>query len=60
MSAVCRKYQRGVANIHFAVDEMKKIQPNADYDHLTMVGHSTGGDISMYFAKSIPTRSRRS
>ena len=24
--------QRGVANIHFAVEEMKKVQPNADYD----------------------------
>src|SRR6266576_6116491 len=23
---------RGVANIHFAVNEMKKVQPNADYD----------------------------
>ncbi len=33
---------------------MKKVQPNADYDHLTMVGHSTGGDISMYFAKMYP------
>ncbi len=42
---------RGVANIHFAVGEMKKIQPSADYDKLTMVGHSMGGDISMYFAK---------
>jgi pimeloyl-ACP methyl ester carboxylesterase len=46
--------QRGVANIHFAVDEVKKIQPNADYDRLTMVGHSMGGDISMYFAKQYP------
>ena len=45
---------RGVANIHFAVDEMRKIAPNADYDHLTMVGHSMGGDISMYFAKEFP------
>src|SRR4249920_2355719 len=32
--------QRGVANIHFAVDQMKRIQPNADYGKLTMVGHS--------------------
>ena len=48
------QYQRGVANIRFAVDEMKKVQPNADYDHLTMVGHSNGGDISMYFAKMYP------
>src|SRR6266852_7120322 len=27
---------RGVANIHFAVSEMRKVQPNADYDKLTM------------------------
>jgi hypothetical protein len=47
-------YQRGVANIMFAIDELKKIQPNSDYDHLTMVGHSNGGDISMYFAKMHP------
>ena len=46
--------QRGVANIKFAVEEMRKIQPNADYDQLTMVGHSMGGDISMYFAKQYP------
>jgi hypothetical protein len=45
---------RGVANIHFAINEMKKIQPNADYDKLTMVGHSMGGDITMYFAKQYP------
>src|ERR1700738_5186423 len=41
------QYQRGIANIRFAVDEMKKVQPNADYDRLTIVGHSIGGDISM-------------
>jgi hypothetical protein len=46
--------QRGVANIHFAIDEMKKVQPHANYDKLTMVGHSMGGDISMYFAKEYP------
>jgi hypothetical protein len=46
--------QRGADNIHFAMGEMKKIQPNADYNHLTMVGHSMGGDITMYFAKQYP------
>ena len=46
--------QRGIANIRFAVEEMKKVEPNADYDHLTLVGHSMGGDISMYFAKMYP------
>jgi hypothetical protein len=48
--------QRGVANIKFAVEQMKAVQPNADYDHLTMIGHSMGGDISMYFAKQYPDR----
>src|SRR5947208_8442281 len=46
--------QRGVANIHFAIHEMKKIEPNADYEKVTMVGHSMGGDITMYFAKQYP------
>jgi len=46
--------QRGVANIHFAIQQMKKIQPNADYNRVTMVGHSMGGDITMYFAKQYP------
>ena len=51
--------QRGVANIHFAVDEMKKVQPHANYDKLTMVGHSMGGDISMYFAKEYPDQIKK-
>jgi pimeloyl-ACP methyl ester carboxylesterase len=48
------QYLRGVANIMFAVDEMKHVEPNAAYDHLTVVGHSAGADISMYFAKMHP------
>jgi pimeloyl-ACP methyl ester carboxylesterase len=48
------QYNRGIANIKFAIDELKLIQPNSDYTHLTMIGHSNGGDISMYFAKRYP------
>src|SRR6202051_5096430 len=48
------QYLRGVANIKFAVEEMQKVQPNADYDRLTVVGHSAGADISVYFAKMYP------
>jgi alpha/beta hydrolase family protein len=51
--------QRGIANIRFAVDEMKKVQPNADFDRLTVVGHSMGGDISMYFAKMYPEQTKK-
>jgi hypothetical protein len=47
-------YKRGEANILFVVDELKKIEPNANYDHLTLVGHSNGGDVAMYTAKEHP------
>ena len=53
------QYHRGVANIRFAIGQLKTVQPNADYDHLTMVGHSNGGDISMYFAKRYPDMIRK-
>jgi hypothetical protein len=42
--------QRGVANIKFAVEQMH---------HLTVVGHSMGGDITMYFAKQYPDEVRK-
>jgi len=51
--------QRGIANIRFAVEKMKTVEPNADYDRLTMVGHSMGGDISMYFAKMYPDQIKK-
>jgi hypothetical protein len=53
------QYERGVANIRFAVEEMRKLEPNADYDHLTVVGHSAGADISMLFAKMYPEQTRK-
>ena len=53
------QYLRGIANIRFAVEEMEKLQPNADYDHLTVVGHSAGADISMYFAKLYPDQVKK-
>jgi len=47
-------YMKGEANILFTLGELKKRHPNADYEHLTMVGHSNGGDTAMYFAKQHP------
>ncbi|SHN81846.1 alpha/beta hydrolase [Bradyrhizobium erythrophlei] len=47
-------YKRGEANIIFVLGELKKVQPNADYNHLTLVGHSNGGDIAMFTAKEHP------
>src|SRR6201993_4783967 len=38
-------YMRCEANILFVLGALQKMQPNADYDHLTLVGHSNGGDV---------------
>jgi pimeloyl-ACP methyl ester carboxylesterase len=48
------QYNRGIFNIKFAIDQLKMVYPNADYHRLTLIGHSNGGDISMYFAKLHP------
>ncbi|MGF6306848.1 hypothetical protein ABIB82_000995 [Bradyrhizobium sp. i1.8.4] len=48
------QYNRGVLNIMAAINDIKKLYPNADYRHLTLIGHSNGGDISMFFAKQHP------
>jgi hypothetical protein len=52
-------YSRGLYNILFAIEKLKRIQPNADYRNLTLVGHSNGGDMSMYFAKRRPELVKR-
>lgn len=43
-------YERAVANIDFAIGELRRIEPIADYDHLTLLGHSHGGDIAVFYA----------
>ena len=47
-------YEKGEANILFVLQQLEERQPNADYTHLTLVGHSNGGDTAMYFAKEHP------
>ena len=47
-------YLRCEANILFVLGVLQNQQPNADYNHLTLVGHSNGGDVSMYVAREHP------
>src|SRR6516225_3915966 len=47
-------YMRCEANILFVLGKLQKRQPHAEYDHLTLVGHSNGGDVSMYVANPHP------
>src|ERR1700743_706963 len=43
-------YQKGEANILFVLGDLKSRYPNADYNNLTLVGHSNGGDTARDFA----------
>ena len=49
-------YQKGEANILLVLEALRKLKPNADYAHLTLVGHSNGGDTAMYFAMQHPAQ----
>lgn len=47
-------YIRCEANILFVLGELKRRRENVDYEHITLVGHSNGGDVSMYVAHQHP------
>jgi hypothetical protein len=47
-------YDRGAANIDFVLQRLRTMRLGGDYEHLTLFGHSNGGDISMYYAKLHP------
>lgn len=48
------RWEQGVKNILFTLSELKRIEPNVDLEKVTVIGHSTGGDISMLFASQHP------
>ena len=52
-------WERGVANIYFVLEELKKRYPSLDYRHVTLIGHSNGGDMSMLFAHQYPQFSHK-
>jgi predicted peptidase len=47
-------WERGSANILFVLNELKKRYPNLDYDHLILIGHSNGADMTALFAQQHP------
>lgn len=47
-------WERGVQNILFVMDELKKIEPQLDLSKMILIGHSNGGDMSMMFATLHP------
>lgn len=54
--AVVRRpyWERGVQNMLFVLQELRRTHPELDYQHLLLMGHSNGGDMAMLFAQEHP------
>ena len=47
-------WDRGADNILFVLNELKKTNPELDYKHITLIGHSIGADICALFPQKYP------
>lgn len=47
-------WERGADNILFVINELKKINPELDFKHITLMGHSNGGDMTALFPQKYP------
>ncbi|WP_374462639.1 alpha/beta hydrolase [Chryseobacterium sp.] len=47
-------WQSGSDNILFVINELKKTKPDLDFRHLTLIGHSNGGDMAALFSNQHP------
>ncbi|TAE33038.1 MAG: alpha/beta hydrolase [Candidatus Kapaibacterium sp.] len=47
-------WERGVENILFVVNALQKSHPRLDFKHITLSGHSNGGDMTALFAQKYP------
>ncbi len=47
-------WERGCENILYVLNELKKTNTELDFKHLTLIGHSNGGDMTALFATKYP------
>lgn len=47
-------WERGADNILFVINELKKSNPEIDFKHIALIGHSMGGDITALFPQKYP------
>ncbi len=47
-------WERGADNILFVINELKKTNPELDYKHISIIGHSNGGDMTALFPQKYP------
>jgi len=47
-------WERGAENILFVLNAFKKSNPQLDYSHVILIGHSNGADMTALFAQKYP------
>jgi predicted esterase len=47
-------WERGAENILFVINELKKSHSDLDFENITLIGHSNGGDMTALFPKKYP------
>jgi hypothetical protein len=47
-------WDRGADNILFVINELKKSNPDLDFENITLIGHSNGGDMTALFPQKYP------
>lgn len=52
-------WERGVQNIDFVQQKFMTLYPELNWNALTAIGHSNGGDMSVLFAQKYPERLRK-
>ena len=53
-SARTPDWQRGAENLRYVRESLRVRHPHFDWDHVTLIGHSNGGDISAWLARESP------
>jgi predicted esterase len=49
-------WERGVENILFVMNALRTSHPHLDFTHITLSGHSNGGDMTALFAQKYPEK----
>ncbi len=47
-------WERGADNIFFVIQTLKKTNPELDFKHITLIGHSNGADMTALFPQKYP------
>ena len=47
-------WESGADNIMYVINALKKTNPDLDFKHITLIGHSNGGDMTALFPQKYP------